>query len=224
MLGSAVRFLSKRRDINYLEQDVYEPELINDSLVCAPSTSLNQIFKNARDKFMDDLAAANCDKGHRDILHIQNKDKLLFSLQKLQENQKDKGGWLHLERISLFLDKLQTYVHVMEETVVGEAVNQDSNIMTVIWGPIFLMLLWSSELREAYNSVIWAILRIAQLLPQFEDVQKVFVGKKDKIAAYLALFYRDILDFHLMTLKFFSKTSEYETDRNVILQLELIKV
>jgi hypothetical protein len=48
--------------------------------------------------------------------------------------------------------------------------------------------------------------KIGELLPQFQEVVELF-GDKEQIAATMGLFFRDILDFYLIALKFFKLRS-----------------
>jgi hypothetical protein len=68
-------------------------------------------------------------------------------------------------------------------------------VLALIWGPIRLLLVWTA--------VTAAMVEIGDALPQFVEAAKIF-SDREKLKDVLALFYRDILDFYIITLEFFS--------------------
>lgn len=156
-------------------------------------------FDDAQNKFKKELSDAKCDpKILQEIFRMKNKNDVLLALEQLQEKQKTRGTWLHLERISPLIDRLQSYVAVIDRFV-----QVKPDILALVWGPISLVLLWTSEVRAAFNAVIDVTMSLGQRLPQFEDVAMIF-SDKDRIKSFLSLIYKDILEFHLTALKYFS--------------------
>jgi hypothetical protein len=76
-------------------------------------------------------------------------------------------------------------------------------ILALIWGPIKLLLQWTSVLKQSFDAIVNTIGDFGDLLPEFQEVMKLF-GHNEQIKDVLALFFRDILDFYVVALKFFS--------------------
>lgn len=62
-------------------------------------------------------------------------------------------------------------------------------------------------MKQSFDAIVDTFADIGLLLPEFQQVRNLF-DKNDLIKDVLVLFFRDILDFYLIVLKFFRKTCE----------------
>ncbi|MBE3049336.1 hypothetical protein IMZ48_43920 [Candidatus Bathyarchaeota archaeon] len=166
----------------------------------ASPDSIQQVFIAAKREFESKLPQ-NTPFG--DAFDIATIKEVREAADKLQRNQSKKSGLLHLSRIDPFLKRLERYAEVIQVFVQAKP-----EILALIWGPIKLLLLWTSEWREGFDAIIRTIERIGEFFPQFDDLLPNFTDKKH-IMDVLGLFYRDILDFYLELLKFFGQRSKF---------------
>lgn len=158
--------------------------------------SLQQILDTAKSEFERDLPL---NTPLRDILAITSVDKVWAEVEKLQYEQERKSNLRHANRIKLFLDRLRSYAAVIEVFI-----QVKPDVLALLWGPIKLLLMWTAEWQQALDAIIRTIERIGDRLPSFGEVRKHFIDK-ERTKDVLGLFYRDILDFYLEVLTFFSR-------------------
>ena len=152
-------------------------------------------FENAVRDFKTSL---NNDALYTKILETTTIDQVYDATDKLQKEQAKNGHLRHLSKIEPYLERLRDYSSVIE---VFLQVKPD--ILGLIWGPIKLLLQWASTLKQSYDAIINTTADIGVLLPEFQAVTKLF-GQNQQIKDVLVLFFKDILDFYLIALKFFS--------------------
>jgi hypothetical protein len=152
-------------------------------------------FENAVRDFKTSL---NNDALYTKILETTSIDQVYDATDKLQKEQAKNGHLRHLSKIEPYLERLRDYSSVIE---VFLQVKPD--ILGLIWGPIKLLLQWASTLKQSYDAIINTTADIGVLLPEFQAVTKLF-GQNQQIKDVLVLFFKDILDFYLIALKFFS--------------------
>jgi hypothetical protein len=155
---------------------------------------LQQVFDAAKREF-DECLPSNTK--FRDILAIDTVDKVWDAIKQLQRDLEKKSHLRHMSRMQPFLDRLRSYSAVIEVFV-----QVKPDVLALLWGPIRLLLQWTGEWQQGFDAIVKTMERIGDLLPQFGDVAKHFIDK-ELIKDVLALFYRDILDFYLESLKFF---------------------
>lgn len=105
-----------------------------------------------------------------------------------------------MERLRGYTGAIDTFIQVKPD------------ILALIWGPIKLLIQWTSTLKKSLDQLIKTIGDIGDVLPEFEEIMKIF-GHNEQINDVLALFFQDILDIYVTALKFFSlsrKSSYYE--------------
>jgi hypothetical protein len=156
------------------------------------------IFDTAKREFKNGLDNENL---FQDILAVTNINQVYDAIEELQDKQRKQDSLRYLARVDPFLKRLQSYASVIEVFV-----QVKPEILCLIWGPIRLLLLWSSEMKKSFDAILNITAKIGELLPQFEVVVELF-GDKERIAATMGLFFRDILDFYLIALKFFKLRS-----------------
>jgi hypothetical protein len=161
----------------------------------APYDPVQLAFENAVRDFKTSL---NNDSLYNKILETTSIDQVYDATDELQKEQAKKGHLRHLSKIEPYLQRLRDYSSVIE---VFLQVKPD--ILGLIWGPIKLLLQWASTLKQSYDAIINTTADIGVLLPEFQAVTQLFAHNK-QIKDVLALFFKDILDFYLIALKFFS--------------------
>ncbi|KAI9146903.1 Vegetative incompatibility protein [Paramyrothecium foliicola] len=134
-----------------------------------------------------------------EILTITTANEVYKATSKLQEDNAAKGRLRHLVKIKPFLDRLGEYA-----TVIEVFVQVQPEILALIWGPIKILLLWSSEATKGLDCITDALASIGNVLPHFEILAQTF-DNSDAIRAALALFYEDMLDFYQVSIEFFKK-------------------
>ncbi len=140
---------------------------------------------------------------YEEILTTTKVDDVYEATAKLQETILGNGRLRNLGKISRFIKQLSSYAAVIEVFV-----QVKPDVLALIWGPIKLLLQWSSELSSALDQITDVMKRIGQALPQFTVLVETF-EMSDAIRAALALFYEDMLDFYRVTLDFFRKPRGY---------------
>jgi len=168
----------------------------------APYDPVQVAFENAVRDFKANLKN---DALYSKILETTTIDQVYDATDKLQEEQAKKGHLRHLSKIEPYLERLRDYSNVIE---VFLQVKPD--ILGLIWGPIKLLLQWAGTLKQSFDAIINTTADIGVLLPEFQEVTKLF-AHNEQIKDVLALFFKDILDFYLIALKFFSLPRKFSS-------------
>jgi hypothetical protein len=156
-------------------------------------------FDTAIQEFRVELKNDNL---YRDILQTKNVEELYDVTDKLQEEQSKTGRLRHLSKIEPFLEGLRRYASVIEIFMQAKP-----DVLALIWGPIKLLLQWADVMKQSMDAIVDTIADIGSLIPEFRMTSSLF-GEKAAIRDVLLLFFRDILDFYVIALKFFSNTRE----------------
>jgi hypothetical protein len=151
-------------------------------------------FNSAKQAFRDSLADPNL---YNEILSTTTIADVYKLTAKLQEDAASQKGLRYLARIRPFLEGLSAYAGVLDTFI-----QVKPDFLALIWGPIRLILLWSSQLNQALDAIADVTAKIAQALPQFASMAQIF-AENDIVKAALGVFYQDILDFYTIVLKFF---------------------
>ena len=165
---------------------------ISDPVQLAFETSIHEFKKKLKDE-----------KLYIEILRTTTIDHVYDATDKLQDEQAKKGHLRHLSRIEPFLERLRSYTNTIETFVQAKP-----EILALIWGPIKLLLQWTSVLKQSFNELVTTIADIGDLLPEFKQVGELF-GYNKHIKDVLALFFQDILDIYVIALNFFSLSRKY---------------
>lgn len=151
-------------------------------------------------KFKSDLGN---DDVYGELLKTKTIDEVYDLTDRLQQEQVKKGHLRHLSKIQPFLNGLSSYAGVIEVFMQAKP-----DVLALIWGPIKLLIQWTSVLKASFDAIINTTAEIGLLLPEFREVSKLFDHNR-QIKDVLVLFLKDILDFYLIALKFFSSSSQY---------------
>ncbi|KAK6078496.1 NACHT domain protein [Seiridium cupressi] len=135
-----------------------------------------------------------------EILQTTSIDQVYDATDKLQEEQSKKGHLRNLARIAPYLTRLNDYAASIEVFV-----QIKPEILALIWGPIKLLLQWASAVKTSFDAIVTVTEDIGILLPEFKKPAQMFHENK-QINHVLALFFKDILDFYAIALKFFKQS------------------
>ena len=115
----------------------------------------------------------------------------------IQETQSKSKTLRNMQRIEHYVKGLERYAGVIEIFV-----QVKPDLLALIWGPIKLVLRIARNYLDVWDKIMDIIQKIGDALPQFLDL-KTELGTNEQFGAYLSLFYKEILDFHVGLLKFF---------------------
>lgn len=185
---------------------------VADREMAAANDTIKAAFENA---VRDFKASLGDEKVMEDISKTKSIEDVYDATDALQKEQAEKGRLRHLAKIQPYLEGLRSYASVIEVFVQSK-----QDVLSLIWGPIKLLLHWTNNIKQSFDAIVNALADIGLLLPEFQAVRKLF-SHNEHIKDVLVLFFRDILDFYLIALKFFRKSCEFilglrYTPRNLI--------
>lgn len=164
-------------------------------------TSSNDLVEAAfKTAIRDFKATLKDEKLLEDISKTKSIEDVYDATDALQKEQGKKGRLHHLAKIQPYLECLRSYTSVIEIFIQSK-----QDVLALIWGPIKLLLHWTNEMKQSFDAVLDTLADIALLLPDFQEARKLF-SHNEHIKDVLVLFFRDILDFYLIVLKFFRKS------------------
>jgi hypothetical protein len=168
--------------------------------MATPYDPIQVAFQSVIHDFKDKLKD---DKLYREILKTTSIDEVYDATDKLQEEQAKNGHLRHLSKIEPYLERLRDYSDAIDTFVQAKP-----DVLAFIWGPIKLLIQWTSILKQSLDAIINTTAEIGALLPEFKEVSKLF-SHNVQLKDVLVLFFQDILDFYLVALKFFNKPSKF---------------
>ncbi|PYH38327.1 uncharacterized protein BO87DRAFT_351111 [Aspergillus neoniger CBS 115656] len=169
--------------------------------MASSSPRLNGAFLAAKQEFLMSVGDPALSKSISTITSIDDINGFLLQL---EEAQSKTHGLRDLQRIKPFLDGLEQFAGVIEQFV-----SIKPEIGAVIWGPIKLLLKVADNTLASYDAIVNTMGLIGERLPFFQQYTDLF-KESDRVRDVLVLFYRDILDFYAIALKFF-KAKHWKT-------------
>jgi hypothetical protein len=145
----------------------------------------------------------NNDALYKEILQTKSIEEVYTVTDRLQEEQARTGRLRHMSKITPFLEGLNSYASVIEVFMQAKP-----DVLALIWGPIKLLLQWADVLKQSMDAIIDTTDEIGARLPEFRQSTRMF-GKNKLISDVLVLFFRDVMDFYIVALKFFSSPRKY---------------
>ncbi|KAI0595286.1 hypothetical protein F4775DRAFT_569708 [Biscogniauxia sp. FL1348] len=119
----------------------------------------------------------------------------------IQQKQVSGKKQRYLKRLEIFLVNMENYGKVIEVFL------NASIYLAFVWGPMKFMLLTACNFSEAFNSLLDAYQQIGEFIPQLQSYQELqHCLSNSYMRTVLALIYKDILEFHGVALKYFSKS------------------
>lgn len=158
-------------------------------------TAFESVIRDFKDRLNDDELC-------EEISKTKSIEEVYDATDKVQAEQAIKGHLRHLSKIAPFLERLGEYSGAIDTFVQAKPL-----ILAFIWGPIKLLIQWTSILKKSFDAVVNMTAEIGELLPEFITVTKLF-SQSTHLKDVLVLFFQDILDFYVVTLKFFSQPRE----------------
>lgn len=171
--------------------------------MAAPADPIQTIFDTAIRDFKADLKN---DKLYSEISKATTIEEVYDVTDKLQEEQAKNGHLRHLSKIEPYLEGLRNYASIIQVFMQAKP-----EILALLWGPIKLLLQWASTLKQSFDAIINTTADIGVLLPEFRGAVDLF-SHNEQIKDVLVLFFKDILDFYLIALKFFSLSRGFSTN------------
>ncbi len=139
---------------------------------------------------------------YNEILATTSIDQVYDLAEHIQTEQGKTGHLRHLSKIRKYLERLDLYAGAIDTFV-----QVKPDILALIWDPIKLLIQWTSTLSKSQDAIANIATEIGDLLPEFTDMTALF-SRNTRLNDVLSLFFQDILDFYLVTLNFFSLSSE----------------
>lgn len=168
--------------------------------MAAPIDPFQAAFHSVINDFKDKLSDT---KLYNEILKTTSIDEVYDATDKLQKKQAEDGHLRHLSKIETYLERLREYSGAIDTFV-----QTKPSVLALIWGPIKLLIQWTSILKQSFDAIINTTEEIGGLLPEFKEVSQLF-SHNVQLKDVLVLFFQDILDFYLVALQFFSKPSKF---------------
>lgn len=181
--------------------------------MATPCDPIEVAFQSVIHEFKDKLQD---DKLYSQILSTTSIDEVYDATDKLQKDQAKSGHLRHLSKIEPYLERLRDYSGAIDTLVQAKP-----DVLALIWGPIKLLIQWTSVLKQSFDAIINTTAEIGDLLPEFKEVSQRF-SHNDKLKDVLVLFFQDILDFYLVTLKFFNKPSKFHLGGEGVALVDII--
>jgi hypothetical protein len=165
--------------------------------MAAPFDPIQAAFDNAVRDFQTNLGN---DELIQEISKTSTIDQVYDATDALQKEQHSKKRMRYLAKIEPFIRGLREYTAVIEVFIQSK-----QDVLCLIWGPIKLILQWIDNMTKSFDSIIKITAELGSLLPEFKAVGSLF-RENPIIKDVLVLFFRDVLDFYLIALKFFSQS------------------
>lgn len=140
------------------------------------------------------------DSMYAELLKTTSIDQVYDLADRIQAEQAKTGLLRHLSKIQKYLERMRLY-----SDAINTFVQVKPDIMALIWGPMQLLIQWTSTLSKSQDAIAKIMAEIGDLLPEFQDMTALF-SNNSRLNDVLALFFQDILDVYLICLRFFSKS------------------
>ncbi|KAF5698369.1 NACHT domain-containing protein [Fusarium globosum] len=161
------------------------------------STPAQQALEQALQAFRSKVENPNI---YDEILTTGTIEEVYKLTNDIQSKLAPQGKLRHLAKIKPFLDRLSEYASVIEVFV-----QVKPDILALIWGPIKIILHWSSQISSVLDKVADVLERVGYALPHFARMAQTF-NTSDAVKSALTLYYEDILDLYAILFHFFRKT------------------
>lgn len=132
-------------------------------------------------------------------------DQVYAETDKLQAEQARNGHLRHLSKIEPCLTRLDDYAQA-----IGIFVQAKPDILALIWGPIVLLLQWANALKASFDAIVDATAEIGVALPEFKQAALLF-RENDRIGDVLLFFFKDIIEFYSIALRFFRLPRQFSS-------------
>jgi hypothetical protein len=175
------------------------PKTKRAEMTAPPLDPAHEAFDRAMREFKSHL---DDDSLYSEILQTTSIQQVYDATDKLQEEQGKSGALRNLPRITPYMNRLNEYAASIEVFI-----QVKPDILALIWGPIKLLLQMASALTTSFDAIVSTTAEIGALLPEFQQVAQLF-NNNAHIKNALPLFFKDILDFYQVALRFFKLPRE----------------
>ena len=139
---------------------------------------------------------------------------VIREIDRLQRQQADQGWLRALGRARPFIESLKRYT-----TVIDTFVGVKPAILSLLWGPLKLLLNLAGRSLECFEIMVKALQRIGDALPRFSMFATIY-KQHPRIIHALVLFYEDILFFYRGVLDLFEAPGPSSSIDRPILRTE----
>ncbi|KAK3987161.1 hypothetical protein QBC44DRAFT_271432 [Cladorrhinum sp. PSN332] len=160
-----------------------------------------EAFCKAKNDFLRSLDLIK-DRKVRDRL-TQNAHTAESVWQYIDELQRDQGNRRCLQglsRIGSYIERLQEYSRLIEVFV-----QVKPEVLALIWGPIKLLLQITSNIAKSFDAILDVMKDLGPAMPDFSKLGDLF-RDNPRLKHVLSLYFTDILEFYLTSLKFFTQS------------------
>ncbi|KAF5659325.1 NACHT domain-containing protein [Fusarium denticulatum] len=161
------------------------------------STPAQQALEQAQQRFRSKVESPSI---YDEILIAGTIEEVYKLTNDIQSKLAPQGKLRHLAKIKPFLDRLSEYASVIEVFIQAKP-----DILALIWGPIKIILHWSSQISSVLDKVADILETVGYALPHFARMAQTF-NASDAVMSALTLYYEDILDLYAIFFHFFRKT------------------
>ncbi|KAI1389343.1 uncharacterized protein F4822DRAFT_197847 [Hypoxylon trugodes] len=159
------------------------------------TSTIQDIFVKAKSEFLGELKDK---KNKSELQKACTVDDIWAYTAKLQVEQGHERRLRGLQKIQPYLERLQEYAGVIEVFV-----QVKPDILALIWGSIKILLQSSSNVTKCFDAILDVMKCLGPALPTFNKFTPL-LNANERIGYVLGLFFKDILDFYLTALNFFS--------------------
>lgn len=200
-LNPALRYrYSQLRSSHHRQYNHHSVQPTHSASMAVASHRIQEAFERTKREFRGALRNPAI---YADIQKATCIEDIYDAVEKLQEEQGKRGHLRHLRRIDPYLERVRQY-----SEVINTFVQAKSEILSLIWGPIALLLQIAKNLTKSFDAVISIMATIGESLPLFGAYTQLF-SSSERILDVLCLFYKDILDFYSTALNFFSAKRKF---------------
>lgn len=172
-------------------------ESLYNAMASNPPDPVSDLFEKAKAGFLKEIKDP---KLRSQLEAATTVDDIWDYTEKLQQDQASSRRLRGLKKIGPYIERLQEYAGVIQVFV-----QVKPDVLGLIWGPIKLLLQISSNLVKSFDAILDVMKTLGPILPRFSEFIPLFKSN-ERMRYVLGLFFQDILDFYLVSLKFFTLT------------------
>ncbi|KAF4337213.1 NACHT domain protein [Fusarium beomiforme] len=158
---------------------------------------VSEVFDKAKTDFLKEIKDP---KLRAQLQNATTIDDVWDYTEQLQKDQASNKRLRGMKKIGPYIERLKEYAGVIEVFVQAKP-----DILALIWGPIKLLLQMSSNIVAAFDAILSVMKDMGSVLPRFNEFIPLFKNN-ERMKYVLGLFFQDILDFYLVSLRFFGLT------------------
>ncbi|KAF4443329.1 NACHT nucleoside triphosphatase [Fusarium acutatum] len=166
-------------------------------MASSSTDQVSEVFEKAKADFLNGIKDQ---KLRSQLQKATTVDDIWDYTEQLQKDQGSNKRLRGMKRIGPYIERLQEYAGVIEVFV-----QVKPDILALIWGPMKLLLQVSSNLVASFDAILGVMKNMGSILPRFNEFVPLFKNN-ERIRYVLGLFFQDILDFYLISLRFFGLT------------------